>query len=119
MPQREPTPSPRHNTEGKNAPHDQLHHFTGRPTGLLYPAAESALRRRGRRLSGAERTARVIAQPSQRRNDERGVLLVVRCRQVAQQYAIDARTRSEEHTSELQSLIRLSYAVFCLKKKNQ
>src|SRR3546814_6132842 len=27
--------------------------------------------------------------------------------------------RSEEHTSELQSLMRLSYAVFCLKKKNQ
>src|SRR3546814_5916867 len=29
------------------------------------------------------------------------------------------RARSEEHTSELQSLIRISYAVFCLKKKNQ
>src|SRR3546814_3824510 len=28
-----------------------------------------------------------------------------------------AETRSEEHTSELQSLMRLSYAVFCLKKK--
>src|SRR3546814_10649104 len=27
--------------------------------------------------------------------------------------------RSEEHTSELQSLMRTSYAVFCLKKKNQ
>src|SRR3546814_2492260 len=29
----------------------------------------------------------------------------------------NAQTRSEEHTSELQSLMRLSYAVFCLKKK--
>src|SRR3546814_10592908 len=28
------------------------------------------------------------------------------------------KTRSEEHTSELQSLMRTSYAVFCLKKKN-
>src|SRR3546814_1763703 len=28
-------------------------------------------------------------------------------------------SRSEEHTSELQSLMRISYAVFCLKKKNQ
>src|SRR3546814_6630908 len=28
------------------------------------------------------------------------------------------RNRSEEHTSELQSLMRTSYAVFCLKKKN-
>src|SRR3546814_1593816 len=29
----------------------------------------------------------------------------------------DQRGRSEEHTSELQSLMRISYAVFCLKKK--
>src|SRR3546814_8619018 len=29
-----------------------------------------------------------------------------------------AGRRSEEHTSELQSLMRISYAVFCLKKKN-
>src|SRR3546814_2383865 len=29
------------------------------------------------------------------------------------------RDRSEEHTSELQSLMRISYAVFCLKKKNK
>src|SRR3546814_2809790 len=29
------------------------------------------------------------------------------------------RSRSEEHTSELQSLMRISYAVFCLKKKTQ
>src|SRR3546814_1070027 len=29
-----------------------------------------------------------------------------------------AARRSEEHTSELQSLMRISYAVFCLKKKN-
>src|SRR3546814_6155344 len=32
--------------------------------------------------------------------------------------ARDPRPRSEEHTSELQSLMRISYAVFCLKKKN-
>src|SRR3546814_7506653 len=30
-----------------------------------------------------------------------------------------ATTRSEEHTSELQSLMRISYAVFCLKKQQQ
>src|SRR3546814_2386092 len=30
----------------------------------------------------------------------------------------ERRYRSEEHTSELQSLMRISYAVFCLKKKN-
>src|SRR3546814_1040146 len=32
--------------------------------------------------------------------------------------AVDAACRSEEHTSELQSLMRISYAVFCLKKNN-
>src|SRR3546814_4386323 len=32
--------------------------------------------------------------------------------------AVDTEFRSEEHTSELQSLMRISYAVFCLKKKN-
>src|SRR3546814_4394590 len=37
------------------------------------------------------------------------------------QAAIDGNPddRSEEHTSELQSLMRISYAVFCLKKKKQ
>src|SRR3546814_5260499 len=30
-----------------------------------------------------------------------------------------AASRSEEHTSELQSLMRIAYAVFCLKKKNK
>src|SRR3546814_9424647 len=37
------------------------------------------------------------------------------CRAAAQ----SGRRRSEEHTSELQSLMRISYAVFCLKKKKQ
>src|SRR3546814_4665669 len=32
---------------------------------------------------------------------------------------VDTASRSEEHTSELQSLMRISYAVFCLKKKNK
>src|SRR3546814_133913 len=32
-------------------------------------------------------------------------------------HRIDEGERSEEHTSELQSLMRMSYAVFCLKKK--
>src|SRR3546814_6359907 len=32
---------------------------------------------------------------------------------------VEAEFRSEEHTSELQSLMRISYAVFCLKKKKK
>src|SRR3546814_4244078 len=34
-------------------------------------------------------------------------------------FEFEAQPRSEEHTSELQSLMRISYAVFCLKKKNK
>src|SRR3546814_1680532 len=36
---------------------------------------------------------------------------------LARDRRVAAATRSEEHTSELQSLMRISYAVFCLKKK--
>src|SRR3546814_2532682 len=36
---------------------------------------------------------------------------------VAQAQVFERQHRSEEHTSELQSLMRISYAVFCLKKK--
>src|SRR3546814_6066808 len=39
------------------------------------------------------------------------------CRDGAPEIRTDIR--SEEHTSELQSLMRISYAVFCLKKKNK
>src|SRR3546814_9150400 len=49
----------------------------------------------------AEAEARLGMEPSAWRNGGRGVTI-----------------RSEEHTSELQSLMRSSYAVFCLKKKN-
>src|SRR3546814_7060785 len=40
------------------------------------------------------------------------------CRRTMYQFRFPAM-RSEEHTSELQSLMRISYAVFCLKKKNK
>src|SRR3546814_4526442 len=48
--------------------------------------------------------------------------LVDRTRHLRRDVARDAAgegERSEEHTSELQSLMRISYAVFCLKKKNK
>src|SRR3546814_2840564 len=40
-------------------------------------------------------------------------------RQVIEQRRVEVVARSEEHTSELQSLMRSSYAVFCLKKKKK
>src|SRR3546814_1225809 len=41
-----------------------------------------------------------------------------RARELVDVLACARTNRSEEHTSELQSLMRISYAVFCLKKKN-
>src|SRR3546814_9701851 len=43
----------------------------------------------------------------------------IRARHRATGRAAQAGGRSEEHTSELQSLMRISYAVFCLKKKKR
>src|SRR3546814_2330369 len=48
--------------------------------------------------------------------------VVARCRHAEVAFVPEqahARVRSEEHTSELQSLMRISYAVFCLKKKKK
>src|SRR3546814_6238336 len=47
------------------------------------------------------------------------VLVVIECDRIAAGgRGLQAQRRSDEHTSELQSLMRISYAVFCLKKKN-
>src|SRR3546814_9830517 len=42
-----------------------------------------------------------------------------RARMQGKVVGVTGSVRSEEHTSELQSLMRISYAVFCLKKKNK
>src|SRR3546814_4780938 len=54
---------------------------------------------------------RIVAQPFARRVEKMGGAKGDRPGAVFR--------RSEEHTSELQSLMRISYAVFCLKKKNK
>src|SRR3546814_4468488 len=57
---------------------------------------------------------------SARRSGMRGVSMAMRwCCRSASMPGSAAMMRSEEHTSELQSLMRTSYAVFCLKKKNK
>src|SRR3546814_10437091 len=53
----------------------------------------------------------VIARPRGRRPTGGAIKVEVTTR--------SSNVRSEEHTSELQSLMRISYAVFCLKKKKQ
>src|SRR3546814_7451171 len=49
--------------------------------------------------------------------EARGRRLAAYNHQQWQPMALASAARSEEHTSELQSLMRISYAVFCLKKK--
>src|SRR3546814_5244992 len=64
----------------------------------------------GRRLLGIADLQPERRSVAQQRREHRQV-----ARGGDDQYLAD---RSEEHTSELQSLMRISYAVFCLKKKN-
>src|SRR3546814_10877408 len=64
----------------------------------------------------AERPAQQ-EQPAQLAADRAGDIGAAAAQQ--QQSRQGNAPRSEEHTSELQSLMRISYAVFCLKKKNE
>src|SRR3546814_7641930 len=57
------------------------------------------------------RSSRILADGARRANHQRPEILPGPFQQPAR------LGRSEEHTSELQSLMRISYAVFCLKKK--
>src|SRR3546814_4852432 len=63
------------------------------------------------------RSGRHAGPPARRKYPGQSVSTACR-RQSGCQARVCAR-RSEEHTSELQSLMRISYAVFCLKKKRQ
>src|SRR3546814_9572152 len=59
----------------------------------------------------------IVDPPEEERHERRPETLVQRFRLRARLRRQDPVDRSEEHTSELQSLMRISYAVFCLKKK--
>src|SRR3546814_1217969 len=70
------------------------------------------------RIARRDRAAAfAIVAFTQRPRDEQGDARAQRI--FADRGAGIAAMRSEEHTSELQSLMRISYAVFCLKKKTQ
>src|SRR3546814_6786508 len=94
----------------------RTNHFFLRVTGLRHAAGERnwlLLRLRGgqrishhSRHSGAQEIGRYFSGPAASAVLRTGVRI-----------AAQRRERSEEHTSELQSLMRISYAVFCLKKK--
>src|SRR3546814_981117 len=84
-----------------------------------WPLATSALCRsnRKRRANSSLRIKSMSGGPTSLSIFEpRETFADMRCSPICSSFsAID---RSEEHTSELQSLMRISYAVFCLKKKN-
>src|SRR3546814_4208123 len=62
--------------------------------------------------------APAITQDLQRQVDRATGTVRTFHRAISSQDCLQNRIRSEEHTSELQSLMRISYAVFCLQKKN-
>src|SRR3546814_7558824 len=64
---------------------------------------------------------RLFAEPTDWETPWMGRVLpnVVRIVAAHPERTVFTRFRSEEHTSELQSLMRISYAVFCLKKKKK
>src|SRR3546814_5701656 len=68
---------------------------------------------------GGKRIARPFGGIAQVDEEDAGARAVggARLRRPARRADLDLGRRSEEHTSELQSLMRISYAVFCLKKK--
>src|SRR3546814_5122698 len=71
-------------------------------------------------LPGSPHRARSARISFNRRNRWKGsVGLGSKSKRSYQARASSSLARSEEHTSELQSLMRISYAVFCLKKKTK
>src|SRR3546814_6841939 len=81
--------------------------LAGRSTGL----PEAFHQDPSNRVSGYDRPDNTHPRPpfhNRRRNPSR-----------PWRFRLVCRSRSEEHTSELQSLMRISYAVFCLKKKKK
>src|SRR3546814_4441611 len=83
---------PAHDRRG---PVEDLHHLLDAEVAVVVGVAQA----RGQRLLVVEAQAFFVA--------------------AGDQVQAEAQARSEEHTSELQSLMRISYAVFCLKKKNK
>src|SRR3546814_4150257 len=88
---------------------DRLRSFAAVPKGLNPCLLQRMLSRFRGRCSLGELNPLFSPAPDQRAVSPRG----------RHGRACGSRTRSEEHTSELQSLMRISYAVFCLKKNSK
>src|SRR3546814_8783827 len=99
--------------------------MVGRDARASRPAIEPPRTRPHR--ENPRRAVRERRQPAARRPEARGAAPHGGADMAPQLFGAEGRAqgllrrglRSEEHTSELQSLMRISYAVFCLKKKTQ
>src|SRR3546814_159709 len=99
------------------------------PTTSVLTLAYEAARNNPKRVVFAEGEEEVVLRAAiQFRDGGYGIPVLVgreglhdklRAMGVADAESFEVHNRSEEHTSELQSLMRNSYAVFCLKKKNK
>src|SRR3546814_8615122 len=88
---------------------DTLFPYTTLFRSISVPAKRNADKNVKQRKGGPEQQADLKVIETHRRLD--------RLDNQREDVAIEIGQRSEEHTSELQSLMRISYAVFCLKKK--
>src|SRR3546814_5203296 len=77
---------------------------------MLFDAVGEGAATKARNAQGREVDARPRGAPLDRHRNLTGIGIGE---------LVKRECRSEEHTSELQSLMRISYAVFCLKKKTQ
>src|SRR3546814_15666148 len=89
-----------------------LHTLSLRDALPIFRRLEGRVGRALPRSFGTDRTATVVI-------DVQGQGFAIPDLDEDESYRLDAGPRSEEHTSELQSLMRTSYAVFCLKKKRE
>src|SRR3546814_4467532 len=87
-------------------PHGPRHHPIRRSWSANIPLTERSAHRDGERLGGEIEMQSYVKRKA---TDRGGALGIAAC--------VSLILRSEEHTSELQSLMRISYAVFCLKNK--
>src|SRR3546814_6669381 len=102
---------------------DAVRHLGGEP--LLHLQAAGKAVQHARQLGYADHPVARKIGDMRLADDRRQVMLAVRLEgNVLQKHDLviaahlaEGAARSEEHTSELQSLMRISYAVFCLKKK--
>src|SRR3546814_6641947 len=79
---------------------------------------DRTIARRQRRGEEADHLPQRIVPRHDREHDPDRFISEEGARHAGHRRVSEHRGRSEEHTSELQSLMRISYAVFCLKKKN-